>query len=155
MSVTGCVYYLERLLAEMNLFAVLDSDIDIRGIGGAMHNDLDTVALTHELAGRVVIRVGMGIDDIEHLGAEEFDQAGVVVGLVDLWVDDDTKFVLGAAEHVGEAAAGTNLFKDGVVAAHGIIALPLSGSRKNTRRDAGVANSAKKAMHSFYNSLRT
>ncbi len=92
-------------MAEFNLLSVFESYIHVGRLGGAVHDDLDAVALAHHFAGGIVVGMGVGVDGVKKLRPEETRQLDVVVGFVDLRVDDNANFPLLAAEDIRKTAA--------------------------------------------------
>ena len=108
----------QRLLAELDFIAVVDTQIDIRRVGGAMHDDFYTVALAHDFARRIVVGVRMSIDGVKQFRFEEIGQSDVIVCFVDLGVDDNADFLLGASQEIRQATCGTNLLEENFLTSH-------------------------------------
>ena len=118
LGVTRRVDDFERQFAEFDLVAVVDSQVHVGRLGGAVHDDLGTVALAHYFAGGIMVGMGMGVDGVEDGGTEKTSQLDVIVGFVYFRIDDNTDVVLFAAEDIRETATGTDLFEKDFLASH-------------------------------------
>ncbi len=56
----------EHLPAEWDRLAVFDASIDVRRVRGPVHDDLDAEALAHDLARRIMVRMGVGVDGVDN-----------------------------------------------------------------------------------------
>src|SRR4030095_10245967 len=72
LRMTWSVYDLQRLPAKLDFIAVVDAQIDIGRVCGAVHDDFDAIALAHDFARGVMVRVGMRIDGVKQFCFEEF-----------------------------------------------------------------------------------
>ena len=114
MSVSGSVDHFDRLAAERNDVSIFDRQVDVGRIGGFVHDHLDAMLLAQHLARGVMIGMGMGIDRVKQFGRKEFSQLDVLVGLVELRIDDDAFFFLRTAQEIGQAAARPDLLEDDI-----------------------------------------
>lgn len=109
---------LERLLAKLDFVAVVDAQIDIRRVRGAVHDNVYAIALAHDFARGVMVRVGVRVDGVKQFCFEEFRQSDIIVGFVDLGVDDNADFLLGASQEIRQATCGTNLLEENFLTSH-------------------------------------
>jgi hypothetical protein len=98
--------------------ALVNSHIDIRGLGSAVHDDLDAEALAQNLASRTMIRVRMGVDRAEELRRKEASHLQILLHLIDLRIDDHADLLLVAPEDIREATARANLLENDSLIVH-------------------------------------
>jgi len=90
--VSGSIYHFDRLAAEINDVSIFDRHVDVGRIGGFVHDHFDAMLLAQHLARGVMIGMGMGIDRVKQFRGKKFSQLDVLVGLVELRIDDDAFF---------------------------------------------------------------
>src|SRR4030095_12861383 len=108
----------ERLLAELNLIALFDTQVDVRRIRGPVHDNFNATALTQNFARRIVIGMGVGVDGVEEFWPQKFGYSNVIVGFVDFRIDNNTDFFLGATKNVGQTTGGPDLLEKDFLTAH-------------------------------------
>jgi hypothetical protein len=63
--------------------------------------------------------MGMGIDCVKQFRGKKISQLDVLVGLVELRIDDDAFFFLRTTQEIGQAAARPDLLENDIACAHG------------------------------------
>jgi hypothetical protein len=66
----------------------------------------------------MTIRMGVGVDGVKQFRRKEFRQGDVLLGLVELRIDDDALLFLRTAENVGKTTAGTYLLEERFITSH-------------------------------------
>ena len=67
LRVARCVDDIEQLLSEADLIAVLDGNVHIGRVGGAVHDYFNAEPFAHHFASGAMIGVRVGIDRVEDL----------------------------------------------------------------------------------------
>lgn len=106
-------------LSAANHISVIYPDIDVRRIGGAVHDHFSVDAVAQELARGHVVGVRVSIDRVKEAGRKGFREPQVFFDLILLGVDRDADFLLGATQDIGETAARSDLLEKGILLAHG------------------------------------
>jgi hypothetical protein len=66
-----------------------------------------------------MIGMSMGIDRVKQFRGKKFSQLDVLVGLVELRIDDDAFFFLRTAQEIRQAPARPDLLENDITCAHG------------------------------------
>ncbi len=65
-----------------------------------------------------MIGVGVSIDRVEDLCLQKIGQADIMVGFVELGINDDADLLFGAAQDIGETSGRADLLEEDILTAH-------------------------------------
>ena len=126
-GVAGCFHWITRLtpclhaaivndlhaqLADHQQLAVVDADVDLGRRTFTMHDDRHAKLLRELSAGRKMVGMGVGVDDVAQTQGVTGGQSKIAVDLTHLGIDHRGGAGVGATDQVGLAAAGCDLLKN-------------------------------------------